>query len=129
MVAELALRFHAESLDWPTTKSRADTLDYLCIRATHAPVRRVMLRSSWSPDSGELWIDVGDSDWTVIADSSTDWLRVQSPPMLFRRVPTMGSLASSPEPVDRTEPLAFLKSLVPVQVADVRLLLALLSVT
>jgi len=128
LIAQLALRFLAESLDWPTTKSRADALDYLSVRAAHSPVRAVAMRSSWSPDSGELWLDLGDSHGTVIAVNSTDWRKAQSPPVVFRRVPTTASMDISPEPVDRAKALALLKSLVPVQDADMPLLLALLLV-
>lgn len=129
LIAELALGFHAESLDWPTTKSRAEALDYLSVRAAHAPLRAVMLRSAWSPDSGELWLDLGDSDGTVIAVNSTGWREAQSPQVVFRRVPTTASMEISTDTADRTEALALLRSLVTVQDADMPLLLAMLLVT
>jgi hypothetical protein len=128
LIAELALRFLAESQTWPTAKSRTEALDCLSVRAAHAPVRPVALRSTWSSDSCELWLDLGDSDGTVIAVNSTGWAKVQSPPVVFRRVPTMGSMDISPEPVDRAEALALLRSLVPVQDADMPVLLGLLLV-
>ena len=129
VIPVLALRFHAESLNWPTAKSRADALDYLSVRAAHAPGRAVVLRSSWSSGSGELWLDLGDPKGTAMAVSSTGWHKVQSPPVVFRRVPTTASMNISPEPVDRADALVRLKSLVPVQEADLPLLLALLLIT
>jgi hypothetical protein len=129
LVSELALKFHAESLEWPTTKCRAEAVDYLSIRAARACVRPVALRSAWSSDSGELWLDLGDPDATVFAVNSTGWRKVENPPVVFRRVPTMASMEISSKHVDRDEALALLKTLVPVQDADMPLLLALLLVT
>ena len=128
LVSELALKLHAEFLEWPATKSRTEAVDYLTVRAAHAPVRPVALRSTWSSDSCELWLDLGDSDGTVIAVNSTGWEKVQGPPVVFRRVPTMASMDISLESVDRAEALRLLRSLVPVQDVDIPVLLALLLV-
>jgi hypothetical protein len=129
LVSELALKFHAESLEWPTTKCRAEAVDYLSIRAARACVRPVALRSTWSSDSGELWLDPGDSNGTVIAVNSACWAGVQSPPVVFRRVRTMAAMEISSEPVDVDEALDLLRSLVPVQEDDLAVLLALLLVS
>lgn len=126
LVAELAVRYHAQTLQWPNKAARTEVEDYLTVKGAQAEWRQLFLRSAWKAATNMLWLDLGDPDWTVVELTSGGWRLTKSAPVVFRRVPTSAGLDVAAEPVDMQSGLSELWSLVPLAARDQPLVLALL---
>ncbi|WP_207548942.1 ATP-binding protein, partial [Mycolicibacterium fortuitum] len=88
--AELSRRFFTENSLVPSQQALADALTVLEGYAAEEPPRRVNLRVG--EHAGKVYIDVGDSDGTVVQIANGRWSVVDTAPVLFRRTRLTGQL-------------------------------------
>ncbi|MFF0876624.1 hypothetical protein [Micromonospora aurantiaca (nom. illeg.)] len=105
---------------WPSTTACAELADYL--EAVTEDIQPVPIRCHWDSDDQNLYLDIGDKNWTTVAVGPFGFQPDNWSPVPFRR----GSGSAMPWPLPATGDLAPLWNLVPVTEADRPIVLALL---
>lgn len=118
VVASLALRFKAETQDWPSSKAQTDTQDFLSALAGTASSRPVFTRSAWMRETNQVLVDVAGDDDVLVEVTGEGWRFVNSSSVTFKRPKTSGPLRISGTTVNRSAALERMRALVPTKEND-----------
>jgi hypothetical protein len=127
LIQQVSKAFLAADGKWPSATAVAEVSSYAFAMASDQPAEEVPMRCHWNRDTQVLYLDVCDSDGTVIRIDRSG-TRVDDAPTAFRRSRTSAPLPWPAEGVAGAADLEVLWELVPVCKADRPIVLGLLLV-